>query len=186
MIQSASEDQPVRRRELPEYESNPSRALVSQTAKIGTRRVANKAGDKLMVVNDDGVCVGGAGFHEIVEVDKTQFVKVYLGGVAAFNDLTSAGSKVFKMVYGFILNNPNTDSIPLHHKNARTMGKATFDRGLTELLAKGIIYKSTNPNLYFLNIDYMFNGDRLALVKEYRMKVEPTGPQNFKQDGLFQ
>lgn len=183
MIQNVSEETTVRRKTLPEYESNPSRGLVSQSSKIGTRRV-NKAGDKMMVVSDDGVCVGAARFHEIEEVDRSKFVKLYVGGVTAFESLSAPGAKVFRMVYNFILDNPNTDTIPLHHKTARTLGKSTFERGLTELLSKEIIYKSTHPNLFFLNIDYMFNGDRLAMVKEYRMKAEPDKPRDFIQEPL--
>lgn len=174
MIQNASEEQPVRRKELPEYESNPSRALVAQSSRIGARRV-NKAGDKMMVVNDDGVCLGAATFHDIEECDRAKFVKMYSGAVTAFDSLSAPGAKLFKMVYNFILDNPDTDTIPLHHKTARTMGKATFDRGLTELLSKEIVYKSTHPGLFYLNISYMYNGNRLALVKEYRLKASAPG-----------
>lgn len=175
LTQTESEEKTVWRKNLPEYEGNPSIPVASQNAKIGTRRITNKAGDKCMIVSEHGEIVAPAGFHEVIEVDRTQFVKLYVGGVAAFNDLSSPGAKVFKLVYNYIVKNPNTDQINLHHKKAGSMGKATFDRGLTELLAKEILYKSTIPNLFFLNVNYIFNGDRLALVKEYRMKTEILG-----------
>jgi hypothetical protein len=38
------------------------------------------------------------------------------------------------------------------------------------LLEKQFIYESTTPNLYWLNIDYLFNGNRLAFIKEFRLK----------------
>lgn len=172
MSQSASEEKTVRRRDLPEYESNPSIPVASQSAKIGTRRLTNKAGDKCMIVSEGGEVLAPAGFHEVIEVDRTQFVKLYVGGVTAFNDLSAAGAKVFRMVYRFVLENPNTDEIKLHHKTVKSIAKATFDRGLTELVSKEILYRSTFPNVFFLNVNYMFNGDRLALVKEYRLKEE--------------
>lgn len=171
MIQSDSEERSIRRRELPEYEDNPSVRAAAQNTKITHRRITNKAGDKCMIVSEHGEIMAPAGFHEIIEVDRTQFVKLYVGGVAAVNDLTSPGAKLFKVVYNYILKNPNSDRISLHHKNVKSMAKATFDRGLTELLAKEILYRSVIPNLYFLNITYMYNGDRLALVKEYRLKT---------------
>lgn len=162
----------VSRRDLPEYEDNPSLPVASKTAKIGTRRITNKAGDKCMIVSEAGEIVAPAGFHEVIEVDRTQFVKLYVGGVAAFNDLSAAGSKVFKLVYGYILKNPNTDRIMLSPKQAKGLAKTTFERGLTELLSKEVLYRSTITYVFFLNVNYIFNGDRLALVKEYRLKEE--------------
>lgn len=176
-----SDEAPVGKKSMPEYESNPSLPVVSQKARVGTRRLTNKAGDKCMIVSEAGEILAPAGFHEIVEVDKTQFVKVYVDGVAAFNDLGKPGAKVFKMVYSYVLKNPDTDAVFLYYKDARSMARATFDRGIVELLAKEIIYKSTRPNLYFLNIDYMFNGNRLALVKEYRLKASIGEPKDVQE-----
>lgn len=172
MIQLDSEEQPIRRRELPEYDSNPSLMVASSQTKIGTRRLTNKAGDRCMIISEYGEVLAPAGFHEVIEVDRTQFVKVYVGGVTAFNDLSPPGAKVFQKVYAFILTNPNTDVLYLHHKEVKNMAKATFERGLTELLGKEILYKSTRANIYYLNVSYIFNGDRLALVKEYRLKTD--------------
>lgn len=171
----------VSRRELPEYEENPSVPVASQSTKIAPRRITNKAGDKCMIVSETGEVLAPAGFHEIVEVDRTQFVKLYVGGVAAVNDLSAAGSKVFKVVYSLILKNPNTDRILMHNKVVKSIPKTTFEKGLTELLSKEILYRSTFPNQFFLNVNYIFNGDRLALVKEYRLK-EGDG---WKDQSLF-
>lgn len=182
MKKLSSPGAPIGKKSMPEHESNPSLPVASEKAKIGTRRLTNKAGDKCMIVSEIGEILAPAGFHEIIEVDRTQFVKVYVGGVTAFNDLSSPGSKVFKMVYNFILKNPNTDAIYLYYKDARSMARATFDRGVLELLSKEIIYKSTRPNLYYLNINYMFNGDRLALVKEYRLKASVEKPGDVQDE----
>lgn len=167
MIQNESVTTIIPRKELPSYPSNPSREAVA----VGTRKV-NKAGDKMMVIGDGGEYVGTARFHEIEEVDRNKFVKLYVGGITAFDGLSAAASKVFKMLYLYVLDNPDTDSVYLHYKEAKGMGKPTFERGLTELLNKEIIYKSTRANIFFLNITYMFNGNRLALVQEYRLKEE--------------
>lgn len=172
----------VGRKELPEYEVNPSVPVASQNAKIGARRLTNKAGDKCMIVSESGEILAPAGFHEIIEVDKTQFVKLYIGGVSAFNDLSTAGSRVFKMVYSYILNNPNTDEIILHPKKVKSIPKTTFERGLTELLSKEILYRSVQPYVFFLNINYMFNGDRLALVKDYRLKASVEKPGEVQEN----
>lgn len=171
------------KKDSPEYEINPSVTIASNTTKVGTRKIMNKTGDKCMIVSESGEILAPAGFHEIVEVDRTQFVKVYLGGVTAFNDLSSPGAKVFQMVYSYVLDNANTDIVYLYYKSAKNMARATFDRGVVELLNKEIIYKSTIPNQFFLNVNYMFNGNRLALVKEYRVKEEHQSQK--RQQNLF-
>lgn len=171
----------IPRRLLPEFEENPSIKRAADLAKTGTRRIPNKTGDKCLIVNEEGEILAPAGFHEVVEVDQTKFVKMYVDTITIFNDLSKAGSKVFDIVYRTIRKNPNTDTITLHHKLTK-MAKNTFDRGLTELINKEIIYKSVIPSRYFININYMFNGDRYALIKEYRLKAECN--DNEKQGNL--
>jgi len=39
-----------------------------------------------------------------------------------------------------------------------------------ELLAKEFLYRSPSDGVFFLNIRFMFNGDRLAFVKTYHLK----------------
>ncbi len=167
----------VRRRDLPEYEANPSIELVVKSQKTGTRRIANKDGTRAMIVSDSGEILAPAGFYEDIEVDKTQFIKMYVNGVKAFNELSAAGTKIFQLVYKSMLNNPNSDTIDLHHKTVKTIAKPTFDRGLSELLIKEILYKSTFPNKFYLNINYLFNGNRLAFVKQYRMRDQAPDQQ---------
>ena len=42
--------------------------------------------------------------------------------------------------------------------------------GLRELLEKEFLYRSPYDGTFFINIRYMFNGDRLAFVKAYHLK----------------
>jgi hypothetical protein len=43
-------------------------------------------------------------------------------------------------------------------------------RGMRELIEKGFIAESVTQSKYFINPDYLWNGDRLGFVKEYRKK----------------
>lgn len=174
MSQSGSET-PVSRRGYKRYKENPSLYKAYENSKTGVRRISNTKGDKMLIVSQEtGEIVAPAGFHEVVEVDKTQFVKLYISGVKAFQGLTSAGAKVFELIYMLVRGNPGTDEIPLHYsvveKQGMEISPATFKRGMKELLEKQFIYESTTPNLYWLNIDYLFNGNRLAFIKEFRLK----------------
>ena len=166
------------RRELTAYDNNPSLQTAAGSTRTNKRQIVSDDGTKMMIVSESGEIVAPAGFHEVIEVDRSQFVKVYVQGVSALNGLTSAGSKVFDLIYRYVLDNPNNDKIYLYHKDARRMCKATFEKGLTEILNREILYRSTRPHLFFLNICYMFNGNRLALVKEYRMAQEYGKPED--------
>ena len=50
------------------------------------------------------------------------------------------------------------------------MKKTTYYDGLRELLKKEFLFRSPWDGVFFVNIRYMFNGDRLAFVKAYHMK----------------
>lgn len=172
MTEKISKKRNAIRKSLPEYTTNPSVPVASQSTRIGTRRIINRAGDKCMVVSEQGEVIAPAGLHEIVELDQTQFVKVFPGFVKAVKDLSKSAAKVFELVYHEVLQNRDKDMITLHHKATAEIPRATFERGITELLDKEILYKSVFPAQYYINVMYMFNGNRLALVKEYRLKGE--------------
>lgn len=158
------------------HANNPFMSVAAAQSKVGQRRIANKRGDKFMIVSEGGEVVAPAGFHEVVEVDKTQFVKLYINGVKAFQGLKSAGAKVFELIYRAVQDRPGTDRIYLHFMGIEQaitpISRATFDRGMGELINRGFIAESMEPGMYYLNIDYLFNGNRLAFIKEYRIKSD--------------
>lgn len=165
------------RRGAIQYESNPFVGGAVANTKQGVKRITNKNGDRMMMVSEStGEVVAPAGFHQIVDVDRTQFVKLYVNGVKAFKELTGAGTKVFEVLYMQVQESIGKDVIYLSFseidQRITPMGEATFYRGMKELIDKGFIAESLTQNKYFLNPDYMWNGDRLAFVKEFR-KVSP-------------
>lgn len=161
------------RRGAIQYESNPFVGGAVANTKQGVKRITNKSGDRMMMVSEStGEVVAPAGFHQVVDVDKTQFVKLYINGVKAFKELTGAGTKVFEVLYMQVQESIGKDVIYLSFseidQRITPMGEATFYRGMKELIDKGFIAESLTQNKYFLNPDYMWNGDRLAFVKEFR------------------
>lgn len=170
------------RRGVKIFDKNPFVAEAAKNAKIGRKRIVNKTGDKLMIVNGDtGEIVAPAGFHEIVEVDKTAFVKLYINGVRAFKGLKAAGTAVFEVIYREVQEAFGEDELYLHYagidQHVTPMSEATFYRGMKEMLEKGFIAESTRPNVYFLNIDYLFSGNKLAFIKEFRLKDPARKPK---------
>ena len=162
------------------HQKNPFVSTAADNTRQGVKRLSNKAGDRFMIVSEHGEVMANTGFHEVVEVDKTQFVKLYINGVKAFQGLKSAGAKVFEIIYRAVQDAPGTDRIYLHfmsvEQNITPISESTFYRGMAELIEKGFLAESVEPGMYFLNIDYLFNGNRLAFVKEYRIR-ESQPPQ---------
>ena len=174
------------RRGAVRHAANPFLPSAANNTRQGVKRLSNKAGDKFMIVSEHGEVMANTGFHEVVEVDKTQFVKLYINGVKAFQGLKAAGAKVFELIYRAVQDAPGTDRIYLHFMSVdqaiTPIGRATFHRGMSELLDLGFIAESIEPGMYFLNIDYLFNGNRLAFVKEYRIRGSSPRPQGDAAD----
>ncbi len=172
------------------FERNPFIGSAVANTKQGAKRISSKDGNRMLVVSENtGDIIAPAGFWHYQEVDKTQFVKLYVNGVKEFKNLTGAGTKVFEILYLRVQESIGKDQLWLTFPNidqkVTPMGETTFYRGMKELLDKGFIAESFTPGLYFLNPDFMWNGDRLAFVKEYRKSSIKTKAIDDKTLDLF-
>jgi hypothetical protein len=171
---------PRLRRGVMLYEENPFIVDAAVNSKPGVKRISNTHGDKMMIVNEGtGEVVAGAGFWQIQEVDRTQFVKLYVNGVRAFKELSGAGTKVFELMYLEIQKQIGKDKIYLTFRgidqDVTPISETSYQRGLKELISKGFLAPCVLQGWYFINPDYVFNGDRLAFVKEFRKAAtKPT------------
>jgi hypothetical protein len=154
------------------YNDNPFIKNALITTKTKTKRMLNKKGDMMITAKDTGEIITPiAGFWHAEQVDNTKFVKLYINGVKAFKELTSAGTKVFELLYLRIQEGINKDQIYLSfsmvNQNITPMSEATYTRGMRELVDKGFIAATPYIGIFWLNPDYVWNGDRLTFVKEY-------------------
>lgn len=165
------------RRGLQRYSENPFLSNAAANTRHGVKRITDRSGHNSMIVSGEGEVIAPAGFHQIIDVDKTQFVKLFINGVKALKELSGAGTKVFELLYLKVQENIGSDVIYISlsevDQQVTPMSKATYLKGMKELILKEFIAESLTQNKYFLNPDYMWNGDRLAFVKEYR-KVKAT------------
>lgn len=160
---------------VPIYESNPS---IPSTDSIKKRKAVRFGDDKRGFIVDGGsgevLAVGGVGFYEFEEVDSSRFVKLFLEGVKQAAGLSKAGLVVFELVYRQIQETPNTDKVELNFylasKKIEGLNERTYQRGVRELLDREFLFRSPSDGVFFVNIRYMFNGDRLAFVKGYKRK----------------
>jgi hypothetical protein len=177
-------------KEKQRYKENPFIAKTSTNTKIGQKRIStNKTGDKLMIMSQEtGEIIAPAGFHHIVEVDKTEFVKLFKNGVKAFKNLSPAGYKVFSVLYDNLQDGIGKDEIDLLfidiNQDTDPMSSATFYRGLNELIEGEFLASTLRTGRYFINPDFVFNGNRLAFIKEFRLKATNTAKDQIARQEL--
>ena len=168
------ENQVSTKRGFPVYRTNPS---VPQANGLPTRnRRINVPGGKASVIVDNSTGevkgLGGMGFWWEEEVDSSRFVKLFLDGIKQAAGLSKTGIQVFELVYYEMRAAPNSDEIKLNQYVARDHGISdrTYQRGVRELLEKEFLYRSPSDGVFFVNIRFMFNGNRLHFVKSYHLK----------------
>lgn len=162
------------RRGQPVYRANPS---IPPSNGLATRqRRFEVPGGKAAVIVDNSTGeikgIGGMGFWWQEEVDASRFVKLFLDGIKQACGLSKPGMQLFELVYHQMREKPGHDKIELSQFIAQDRGlnERTYRRGLRELLQKEFLYRSTSDGLFFINIRFMFNGDRLAFVRTYHLK----------------
>lgn len=161
------------RRGVALHADNPFMAQVGMQLK--TRKVMNRRGDMMLVSSETGEIQSQiAGFWEAEEVDSTKFVKIFVNGVRALAELTNAGTRVFELLYLEMQNNIGKDTVYLSYtgidQRQKTISRSTFSRGLAEIIEKKFIAAQPAIGWYWVNPDFIWNGDRLTFVKEYRKK----------------
>ena len=172
---NAVEAQPTRRG-FPVYKSNPS---LSDPFPVRIRSAKPaRGGDAYMIAPGTGevIAKGAFAFVEDREVESEQFVKMYLAGIRRYGELSKAGALLFEFVYREISGRggKDKDTVSISYLLALEwepkLTARTYQRGLGELLAKGFLFRSLAADVYFVNVRFMFNGDRMALVQGYRRK----------------
>jgi hypothetical protein len=116
------------------------------------------------------------GTHVITykRVDEQQFVKLFTANIALTFDLKAAGIKAFNVLLWAVqhmamgrdlitLDNYTLQSF-LHSNNQTKLSESTFRRGVRDLVTAQIIAKSTRLGYYFINPNFVFNGDRVAFT----------------------
>ena len=162
------------RKGIPIYASNPSIPPAGELRARNRQVQIAKGKDALVINGGTGELLGkaSAAFMHTEDVDPTKFVKIFLEGVKQIAGLSKAGMSVFEIVYAQTQENSGKDQIVLsaYHGKKAGLTQRTYYRGLRDLLEKELLYASPVDNIYFLNIRYLFNGNRLHFVRSYHLK----------------
>ncbi len=159
---------------MDKYENNPFLGGDVLTISRGKSSVVIGSTNKLLVDADTGEAEGIAVLHKYTEVDKDEFVKVYTKEMKNLLDLSSTGTKSFYFLLECLRINDATVYINITKMAEYCKWKNTSQcyLGLGELIANKVIAPSTEPNLWFINPNFIFNGNRIVFMKEYRKKEE--------------
>ncbi len=174
------------------YESNPS--LDDRLpVRLIPRQIGKKASVCMYAPGTGEVLAEGAfAFAEEKEVDSEQFMKVYLDGIRQYGQLSKAGAMLFELLYREMsgANAKDRDTVMLNHFIAQMampgLSRRTYERGISELLEKEFLYRSFAADVFFVNVRFMFNGDRMVLVKAYRRKGAPRHVEHQRELPLLE
>jgi hypothetical protein len=173
---------------VPFYKTNPSMPARGEL-QTRSRNVQIAKGGKAMVLNATGDILGSASvaFMQEEAVDQSRFIKLYEGGMQRFFGFSKAGVGVFRMVFKQMQLKPNEDQVVLSAYTAKEeegIEQRTYHRGLRELLDKEALFASAIPSLFFVNIKFIFNGDRLHFIESYYLKRSASDALSQPELGL--
>jgi hypothetical protein len=104
------------------------------------------------------------------ELNRERFVKFYLEGIRQSARLNKPGANLLEFVCDRLSQQEshNKDTICVNYVLANKwqpgLNRRTYSRGIAELLAKEFLFRSMITDLYFINVRFIFNGDRTTLV----------------------
>lgn len=150
-----------------------------------------------ILINQENGDVLGTHVTTYRPVDSKQFVKLFTSNIAMAFDLGSAGIKALGVLIWAIQNgSTNNDFVMLdkiileNFLSAQTkkisISQATYLRGLSELERAKIIAKHVRLGCYFINPNFIFNGDRIAFTTLIERRKNGENLNNEDQLEMFQ
>lgn len=167
------------------YKQNPFTKELTVNAKNQKVRVSNSAklNDETWINNTTGE-LATTQLYTYKEVDEAQFVKLFTQNIALTFNLTSAGLKSLNvLIYAVQYKAMNKDIVILteitlaefleaeaNKGNKFILSRPTFTRGISELIKSNILARCERAGDYFINPNFVFNGDRLLFVNAIKKK----------------
>lgn len=142
-------------------------------------RLSRLGRDENILVNQSTGEVQGTHVTTFKRVDGEQFVKLFTANIGLTFDLSAAGIKAFGVLLWVVQNRAlskdevDMDSFALEdfletqaasNEQPLRLSLATFKRGINELEKAQIIAKTMRQGRYFINPNFVFNGDRIAFT----------------------
>ena len=163
---------------LQRYETNPFINDMVIPVKGRQVKVSAIGKEDNIVVNQSTGEVQGTHLTTYKKVDGAQFVKLFTANIAMTFELSAAGIKSFTVLLWVVQHSAITkdevdldglmlkDFITAHEGSSKPLklSPATFKRGINELEKAQIVAKTLRKGRYFINPNFVFNGDRIAFT----------------------
>lgn len=188
------------RKRIVRYDENPfieGMVVPVRDQKIQMSRLGR---DDNILVNQATGEVQGTHLTTYKRVDSEQFVKLFTANIALTFELGAAGIKAFGVLVWILQDRTiSKDLVPLDkfvledflkaQEKKLALSQATFARGLAELERAKIIAKHVRQGWYFINPNFVFNGDRVAFTTVIERKrsteqerLEAMGQQRLEME----
>lgn len=196
MIERRSQMTSKTRKPTVRYEENPFIEDMVVPMKGRKVQVSLLGHNDNVLVNQTTGEVLGTHITTVKRVDSAQFIKLFTANIALTFELGAAGIKCFG-VLAWVLQDRSIskDLVPLDkfvlddflkaQDTALALSQATFARGLAELEKAKIIAKHVRQGWYFINPNFVFNGDRIAFttIIERKSKAAQTAQEQLEEQG---
>ena len=160
---------------LERYKENPFLEGMIVPMKGRQIKLSKLGKDDNVLINQSTGEVLGTHLTTFKRVDGEQFIKLFTANIALTFDLSSAGIKAFNVLIWVVQHKAiSKDQVVLDsmmladflesQSKPLRLSLATFKRGLNELEKSQIIAKTMRKSFYFINPNFVFNGDRIAFT----------------------
>jgi hypothetical protein len=176
------------------YKTNPFLENMIVPMKGRQVRLSRLGKDENILINQATGEILGTHVTTYKSVDGEQFIKLFTANIGLAFELTAAGIKAFTVLTWAVqhsalakdevlLDGVTLDRFLEDQGHKKHLSLPTFRRGLAELTYAQIIAKTMRKSFYFINPNFIFNGDRIAFTsvierkKSLSEKLEEQGQQ---------
>lgn len=168
------------------YKSNPFLENMIVPVKGRQVKLSRLGKDNNILMNQSTGEFLGTHVTTYKQVDADQFFKIFTDNIAMTFDFTSARIKAFGVLLWAVQHHAlSKDEVDLdsfildafisennkENKKIR-LSMATFKRGINELEKASIIAKTLRKGRYYINPNFVFNGDRIAFTNLIERKAK--------------
>lgn len=172
------------KRQTIRYDHNPFLSDMVLNTKSKQVRVSALGKDDNVLVNQSTGEVQGTNVVTYKQVDDAEFIKLFSANISLTFDLNKAGHKTLNLLIWSVQKTAiSNDIVTLDkytwqdfHKEheLKAFSLAVFKKGLNELEDSQIIAKAQRAGDYYINPNFIFNGDRIAFTKVIEKKSAAT------------
>ena len=138
-------------------------------------RISHLGREDNVLVNQTTGEVHGTHVTTFRRVDGEQFIKLFTANIALTFDLSSAGIKSLNVLMWVVQHQAISKDVVVLDQlmledfldaqpRPLKLSLATFKRGLNELEKSQIVAKTMRKSFYYINPNFVFNGDRIAFT----------------------